>query len=156
MKKKMVLERRLSDTFRRRVPGFTLIEILVVIAIIALLVSILLPTLYQAREHARTGVCANNVKQGLVGIQAYKTERGEKERVSTNFGWATASSTTFSARATDGGNSTSRIRSTVVGSAEMRMTATISTWSWDTARPWATRRHRSALSTGSPGGGLTC
>ena len=48
---------------RGAAPGFTLIEILVVVAIIALLVAILLPTLVQAREQGRRGVCLANLHE---------------------------------------------------------------------------------------------
>jgi prepilin-type N-terminal cleavage/methylation domain-containing protein/prepilin-type processing-associated H-X9-DG protein len=54
--------------------GFTLIEILVVVGIIALLVSILLPSLSRAREQARSAICKTNLKQLVLGTTEYVHE----------------------------------------------------------------------------------
>ena len=51
--------------------GFTLVELLVVVAIIGLLVALLLPAVQAAREGGRRTACKNNIKQLALGVHAY-------------------------------------------------------------------------------------
>jgi prepilin-type N-terminal cleavage/methylation domain-containing protein len=68
--------------FLRRFPvnrrkGFTLIELLVVVAIIALLISILLPSLARAREITKRAVCASNLKGVGQGMKVYSNDNAD-------------------------------------------------------------------------------
>ncbi|WP_010587604.1 DUF1559 family PulG-like putative transporter [Schlesneria paludicola] len=56
---------------RRHRPGLTLVEFVVVMAIIAVLVALLLPSVSRSREAARRTQCKNNLKQMGLAIQNY-------------------------------------------------------------------------------------
>jgi prepilin-type processing-associated H-X9-DG protein len=58
----------------RRATAFTLVELLVVIGIIAVLVSMLLPSLARARENANRTACASNVRQFCQALLMYANE----------------------------------------------------------------------------------
>lgn len=51
--------------------GFTLVELMVVVSIIALLISILTPSLSQARHEARIVACMSNQRQIMVSMELY-------------------------------------------------------------------------------------
>jgi prepilin-type N-terminal cleavage/methylation domain-containing protein/prepilin-type processing-associated H-X9-DG protein len=59
---------------RKQKNGFTLVELLVVIAIIAVLLSVLMPCLAQARQQGRRVVCASNIRQLFLANSGYAME----------------------------------------------------------------------------------
>jgi len=56
--------------------GVTLVEILVVVALVGVLVGILLPSLQAARESVRRTSCSNNLRQLAVALAAYEAAEG--------------------------------------------------------------------------------
>src|SRR5436309_2423824 len=68
---------QLADSRSQR-RGFTLLELLVVVAIISVLAALLLPVLALAKEKAQKVACLSNLRQVGLAIQCYAADNGGK------------------------------------------------------------------------------
>ncbi len=68
---------RTPSPFHRNATGFTLVELLVVVAIIGLLASLLMPALARARTRANDVYCLNNLRQLGMAVMVYAGDNAE-------------------------------------------------------------------------------
>jgi len=58
--------------------GFTIVELLVVISIIALLVGILVPAVQKARDSAKTTQSKSNIHQVMIALANYSSDHNDR------------------------------------------------------------------------------
>ncbi len=63
--------------------AFTIVEILVVISIVAILMSLILPSLKQAREVAQTAICKSRIRTMYLAIESYRLDNKDWYPVSS-------------------------------------------------------------------------
>ncbi len=93
----------------KRYPGFTLVELLVVISIIALIIGILLPVLGKARSAGNQAVCMSNMRQAAIARSVYANDFEQSVPVgeflaSSNTFWSLPAGTPLRSTGLDSGS----------------------------------------------------
>jgi prepilin-type N-terminal cleavage/methylation domain-containing protein len=135
----VMLRRRVGKDGSR--PAFTLIELLVVVAIIALLISILLPSLQRARELSKRSVCQSNLKGMGTSFYTYGNENSDSWPICSAKPATTDGTSAVTYLRGTGGSSFQTTIGYKRGKQATPQSGDIATdWS-DSAGPWSTARN---------------